>query len=106
HSLRTPLTPATLDGASQIAEPAIVATLSFGMVFFPVVLLFGPAKFLFVPLALAVVLAMLASYLLSRTLVTTLARMLMVSEHHGEPGADANGWTRFAYRFNQARDRG
>jgi multidrug efflux pump subunit AcrB len=101
-----PLTRAILDGARQIATPAIVATLAICIVFFPVVLLFGPAKFLFVPLALAVVLAMLASYLLSRTLVPTLARMLMVSEHHGEPGADASAWTRFAYRFNQARDRG
>src|SRR4051812_16280732 len=101
-----PLTKAILDGASQIATPAIVATLSICIVFFPVVLLVGPAKFLFVPLALSVVLAMLASYLLSRTLVPTLARMLMASEHHGEPGADASGWTRFAWRFNQARDRG
>jgi multidrug efflux pump subunit AcrB len=101
-----PLTKAILDGAQQIATPAIVATLSICIVFFPVVLLVGPAKFLFVPLALSVVLAMLASYLLSRTLVPTLARMLMASEHHGEPGADASGWTRFAYRFNHARDRG
>jgi len=101
-----PLTRAILDGASQIAVPAIVATLSICIVFFPVVLLYGPAKYLFVPLALAVVLAMLASYLLSRTLVPTLARMLMHGEHHGEPGADASAWTRLAHRFNQARDRG
>jgi len=101
-----PLTRAILDGASQIATPAIVATLAICIVFFPVVLLVGPAKYLFVPLALAVVLAMLASYLLSRTLVPTLARMLMASEHHGEPGADASAWTRLAWRFNQARDRG
>jgi multidrug efflux pump subunit AcrB len=100
-----PLTKAILDGASQIAVPAIVATLAICIVFFPVVLLFGPAKFLFVPLALSVVLAMLASYLLSRTLVPTLARMLMASEHHGEPGADASWWTRFAYGFNQSRDK-
>ena len=71
--------------------------------FFPVVLLFGPAKFLFTPLALAVVLAMLASYLLSRTLVPMLARKLMVSENHdGKGGA----WTRFAHGFNVRRDRG
>ncbi|HEX6839595.1 MAG TPA: efflux RND transporter permease subunit, partial [Polyangia bacterium] len=106
RGLGKPLTRAILDGASQIATPAIVATLSICIVFFPVVLLVGPAKFLFEPLALAVVLAMLASYLLSRTLVPTLARMLMASEHHGEPGADASAWTRFAWRFNQARDRG
>src|SRR6201996_8231235 len=100
-----PLTKAILAGASQIAVPAIVATLSICIVFFPVVLLFGPAKYLFVPLALSVVLAMLASYLLSRTLVPTLARMLMASEHHGEPGQDASGWTRFAHAFNVRRDR-
>jgi multidrug efflux pump subunit AcrB len=100
-----PLTKAILDGASQIAVPAIVATLAICIVFFPVVLLFGPAKFLFVPLALSVVLAMLASYLLSRTLVPTLARMLMASEHHGEPGADASWWTRFAHGFNAGRDK-
>ena len=73
---------AILDGASQIAVPAIVATLSICIVFFPVVLLEGPAKYLFTPLAMAVVYSMLASYLLSRTLVPTLARMLL---EHGEP---------------------
>ena len=99
-----PLTRAILDGASQIATPAIVATLSICIVFFPVVLLVGPARYLFVPLALSVVLAMLASYVLSRTLVPTLARMLMSSEHHGEPGERASGWARFAWRFNHARD--
>jgi multidrug efflux pump subunit AcrB len=104
RGLGKPLTRAILDGASQIATPAIVATLSICIVFFPVVLLFGPAKFLFVPLALAVVLAMLASYLLSRTLVPTLARMLMASEHHGEPGEHAGAWSRLAYGFNQKRD--
>jgi multidrug efflux pump subunit AcrB len=76
------LTVAILDGASQIAVPAIVATLSICIVFFPVVLLQGPAKYLFTPLAMAVVYSMLASYLLSRTLVPTLARMLL---EHGEP---------------------
>jgi multidrug efflux pump subunit AcrB len=76
------LTVAILDGASQIAVPAIVATLSICIVFFPVVLLEGPAKYLFTPLAMAVVYSMLASYLLSRTLVPTLARMLL---EHGEP---------------------
>ncbi|HZS37237.1 MAG TPA: efflux RND transporter permease subunit, partial [Polyangia bacterium] len=103
--LGKPLTVAILDGASQIATPAIVATLAICIVFFPVVLLFGPAKFLFVPLALAVVLAMLASYLLSRTLVPTLARMLMASERH-DGGKGGGAWARFAWRFNSARDRG
>ena len=62
--LGKPLTVAILDGAHQIAVPAIVATLAICIVFFPVVLLIGPATFLFMPLALSVVVAMLASYLL------------------------------------------
>jgi multidrug efflux pump subunit AcrB len=101
-----PLTRAILDGASQIAVPAIVATLSICIVFFPVVLLVGPARFLFTPLAISVVLAMLASYILSRTLVPALARLLMHSEHHDAPGSplpDA-GWKRVAVRFNRWRD--
>src|SRR4051812_15118859 len=79
-----PLTRAILDGAQQIAVPAIVATLSICIVFFPVVLLVGPARFLFTPLAISVVLAMIASYILSRTLVPALARMLMHGEHHDD----------------------
>ncbi|MDB4970178.1 MAG: acriflavin resistance protein [Myxococcales bacterium] len=101
-----PLTVAILDGARQIAVPAIVATLAICIVFFPVVLLVGPAKFLFMPLALAVVLAMMASYLLSRTLVPTLSRLLMASERHGAPDDHAGRWTRFAHRFNERRDAG
>jgi multidrug efflux pump subunit AcrB len=101
-----PLTRAILDGAQQIAVPAIVATLSICIVFSPVVLLVGPARFLFTPLAISVVLAMLASYLLSRTLVPALARMLMRSEAHHEPGSagPAGGWPRLAFRFNTWRD--
>ena len=115
RSMRKPLTIAILDGASQIAVPAIVATLAICIVFFPVVLLFGPAKFLFTPLALAVVLAMLASYLLSRTLVPTLAHMLMAGEKHvpgsveaaSEEEVDRRGpLARFAAAFNRWRDRG
>jgi multidrug efflux pump subunit AcrB len=106
RTLGKPLTRAILDGASQIAVPAIVATLSICIVFFPVVLLVGPARFLFTPLAISVVLAMLASYLLSRTLVPALARLLMHSEHHDEPGSalPAGGWKRIAVRFNRWRD--
>jgi multidrug efflux pump subunit AcrB len=95
--LGKPLTRAILDGAQQIATPAIVATLAICIVFFPVVLLVGPARFLFTPLALAVVLAMLASYVLSRTLVPTLARMLMAEEHENPRS--------LAHRLNAARDR-
>jgi multidrug efflux pump subunit AcrB len=77
-----PLTVAILDGASQIAMPAIVATLAICIVFFPVVLLSGASRYLFTPMALSVVLAMLASYVLSRTLVPTLSRILF--EGHRE----------------------
>ncbi|HXU62061.1 MAG TPA: efflux RND transporter permease subunit, partial [Polyangia bacterium] len=105
RTLGKPLTRAILDGAQQIAVPAIVATLAICIVFFPVVLLVGPARFLFTPLAIAVVLAMLASYLLSRTLVPALARMLMHSEHHDAPGAALpGGWAGLATRFNRWRD--
>jgi CzcA family heavy metal efflux pump len=68
---------AILDGASQIAVPALVSTLSICIVFVPMFFLSGVAKYLFVPLAEAVVFAMLASYLLSRTLVPTMARYLL-----------------------------
>jgi multidrug efflux pump subunit AcrB len=80
RGLGTPLTPAILTGASQIALPAIMATLSICVVFYPVGLLTGPAKYLFVPMALSVVFAMLASYVLSRTLVPLLSRMMLGSE--------------------------
>ena len=66
--------PAILDGAHQIALPALVSTLCICVVFIPMFLLSGVSRFLFVPLAEAVVFAMLASYLLSRTLVPTLAK--------------------------------
>ena len=96
------LTRVVMDSAQQIATPALAATLCICIVFFPVVLLTGPARVLFRPLALAVVLAMLASYLLSRTLVPSLARLLMEKEHHGAGGRAAA----LAGRFNAWRDRG
>ena len=68
------VTVAILRGASQIALPAIVSTLAICIVFFPIGLLTGPAKFLFTPMAESVVFAMLASYVLSRTLVPALWR--------------------------------
>jgi multidrug efflux pump subunit AcrB len=71
---------AILDGAAQIATPALVSTLSICIVFVPMFLLSGVARYLFVPLAEAVVFAMLASYLLSRTVVPTMARYLL-QEH-------------------------
>src|SRR5207249_10274802 len=69
-----------LDAASQIAVPAFVSTLSICIVFVPVVFLTGPAAYLFTPLALAVVFAMLASYFLSRTLVPTMVLYLLPAE--------------------------
>jgi CzcA family heavy metal efflux pump len=73
HALRE----AILEGASQISVPALVSTLCICIVFLPMFFLGGVARFLFVPLAEAVVFAMLASYLLSRTLVPTLAMYLL-----------------------------
>src|SRR5207302_6394611 len=98
--LGKPITVAIMDGAQQIAVPALAATLTICIVFFPVVLLEGPARFLFPPLALGVVISMLASYLLSRTLVPTLARMLMEKEPLHPEGES------FGARFNRWRDRG
>jgi multidrug efflux pump subunit AcrB len=74
---------AILEGASQISVPALVSTLCICIVFLPMFLLGGVARFLFVPLAEAVVFAMLASYLLSRTLVPTLAMYLLRPKKHG-----------------------
>jgi multidrug efflux pump subunit AcrB len=72
-----PIIQAILDGAQQIAVPALVSTLCICIVFLPMFFLGGVARYLFVPLAEAVVFAMLASYLLSRTLVPTMARYLL-----------------------------
>lgn len=71
---------AILDGAQEIAVPALVSTLCICIVFGPVIFLQGAAKYLFTPLAAAVVLAMMASYLLSRTLVPTMVRFLLAGE--------------------------
>ena len=84
HAMNKPLLVAILDGASQIATPTFVGTLAICIVFFPVVLLTGVARFLFTPLALAVVFAMLTSYLLSRTLVPTMASYLLPEQASGE----------------------
>jgi len=75
--LGKPLEPSILEGAGEIAIPALVSTLCICIVFVPMFFLTGVARFLFVPLAEAVVFAMLASYVLSRTLVPTLVKLLM-----------------------------
>jgi len=77
---------AILDGAQQIAVPAFVSTLSICIVFVPMFFLTGVAKFLFVPLAEAVSFAMLASYLLSRTLIPTLVMFIMRGHEHRAAG--------------------
>src|SRR5580700_3645349 len=79
-AMHKPIITAVLDGASQIAVPTFVATISICIVFVPVLLLTGTARYLFTPLAMAVVFAMLASYLLSRTLVPTMMAYLLESE--------------------------
>src|SRR5580658_2486374 len=81
-AMKKPLLRAVLDGAQQIANPTFVATISICIVFVPVLLLTGTARYLFTPLAMAVVFAMLASYLLSRTLVPTMVAFLLKSEAH------------------------
>ncbi len=85
-----------LAGSYEIAVPALVSALAISIVFVPVVFLVGPAKFLFTPMALAVVFAILASYLLSRTLVPVLVSILLRNEKvgHGVP-ANPNWFERF-----------
>jgi multidrug efflux pump subunit AcrB len=90
---------AILDGAHQIALPALVSTLSICIVFVPMFLLAGIAKFLFIPLAEAVVFAMLASYLLSRTLVPTLAKFWL--KKHDAKRHQPGFLGRFQLRFER-----
>ncbi len=103
HAMHKPLLVAILDGASQIATPTFVGTLAICIVFFPVVLLTGVAKFLFTPLALAVVFAMLTSYLLSRTLVPTMARYLLPDTH--EENLGTGRWGRIVRAFDARFER-
>jgi multidrug efflux pump subunit AcrB len=98
---------AVLDGAGEIAVPALVSALSISIVFVPVMLLEGAAKYLFQPLAMAVVFAMLASYVLSRTLIPTMVRYILKPEldlYQGGKGHAAGGkgfvW-RTHYAFNR-----
>ncbi|MDQ6705287.1 MAG: efflux RND transporter permease subunit, partial [Acidobacteriota bacterium] len=90
-----PILRSILDGAQQIATPAFVSTLCICIVFVPVIFLTGAARYLFTPLALAVVLAMMASYFLSRTLVPTMIKYLLRHEvdrySHGETETDEAG---------------
>jgi multidrug efflux pump subunit AcrB len=93
---------AILDGAAQIAVPALVSTLCICIVFLPMFFLDGVARYLFVPLAEAVVFAMLSSYILSRTLVPTLAMYLLRAQDHGASG---NVFSRFQGGFERGFER-
>ncbi|MBY8607979.1 efflux RND transporter permease subunit [Burkholderia arboris] len=104
--LGTNLHDAILDGAGEIAVPAFVSTLCICIVFVPMFFLTGVARFLFVPLAEAVVFAMLASYVLSRTLVPTLA-MLLFRPQQASTGPDhsTSRFARIHHAFNNAFER-
>ena len=102
HRLRSEgmsLAAATLHGSAGIAVPTMVSTLAISCVFTSVVFLEGPAKFLFTPLGLAVVFAMLASYALSRTLTPVIIGLLLKGEHHGGTDGSGNWFARFHERF-------
>jgi multidrug efflux pump subunit AcrB len=103
HAMHKPLLLSIIEGSAEIATPALIGTLAICIVFFPVVLLYGVARFLFTPLALAVVYSMLTSYLLSRTLVPSMARYLMPQEHR-EPSARSL-WGRFVRGFDRRFER-
>ena len=95
-----PLTVAILEGAGEVIQPLTVATLAICIVFFPVVMLFGVARYLFIPLAATVVFCMLASYALSFTVVPSFARYLLATgDHHAPPkgffGLFDRGFDRF-----------
>ena len=99
---------AILDGAAEIATPAFVATLSICIVFVPMFLLTGVARYLFVPLAEAVVFAMLASYFLSRTLVPTMSKYLIRGHEHDverHSVESRNPFVRWQVRFEHGFER-
>ncbi len=105
-AMKKPLVRAVLDGAQQIAAPAFVSTLCICVVFVPVLLLTGAARYLFTPLAMAVVYAMLASYLLSRTLIPNMVHYMLRPEMKlyilGQHGETAGGkgliwWLHYAF---------
>src|ERR1700749_3278859 len=97
---------ATLHGAAEIAVPTLVSTLAISCVFTSVVFLDGPAKYLFTPLGLAVVFAMLASYGLSRTLTPITIGLLLRGEKHHAPGSAAAGlFARISMAFERSFER-
>jgi multidrug efflux pump subunit AcrB len=100
----TDIKQAILSGAQQIAVPALVSTVCICIVFLPMFFLSGVARYLFVPLAESVVFAMLASYILSRTLVPTLAMYLLKAKQHGS-GKSRNPFTLFQRAFESGFER-
>jgi multidrug efflux pump subunit AcrB len=100
-----PLPEATLYGAAGIAVPTLVSTLAISCVFTSVIFLQGPAKYLFTPLGVAVVFAMLASYGLSRTLTPITIGLLLKGERHGAEGAGTGWFARFHRGFEQGFER-
>jgi multidrug efflux pump subunit AcrB len=115
-AMKKPIVKAILDGAQQIATPTFISSLSICIVFVPVLLLEGAAKYLFTPLGGAVVFAMLTSYLLTRTLVPTMMHYLLPAElpliqrPEQEPAEPGDGWIwkvhkRFDHKFEQGRKR-
>src|SRR5581483_1616384 len=91
---------AILDGARQIAVPALVSTLAICIVFIPMFFLAGIAKYLFVPMAEAVIFAMLGSYMLTRTLVPTLAKYWLKrhdQEKHAIDGSPRGRWQEITF---------
>src|SRR5207302_9962485 len=103
--MKKPLRRAILDGAAQIAVPALVSTLAICIVFLPVFFLTGPAAYLFAPLALSVIFAMLASYFLSRTLVPTMVLYLLPKEmplYQDEHSAGGGPIWKLHQRFDRA----
>jgi multidrug efflux pump subunit AcrB len=102
QSLGKSLTVAILDGTGEVIQPLTVATLAICIVFFPVVLLVGVARYLFIPLAATVVFCMLASYVLSFSVVPSFARFLLTdTRDHGPPRGFFGAFDR---GFNLVRD--
>ncbi len=103
QALGKPLTIAIVEGSGEVVQPLTVATLCICIVFIPVLLLEGAARFLFIPLAITVVLSMLASFVLSFTVVPSLARQLLSGEDHGHSGPKSFG-ARMAEAFDRRFD--
>lgn len=102
---KKPLPEATLYGAAGIAVPTLVSTLAISCVFTSVIFLEGPAKYLFTPLGLAVIFAMIASYGLSRTLTPIMMGLLLKGERHGEEAKSSNLFARFNASFERGFER-